>query len=225
MLTRMLQFAMHRLLALFLGLMFAVVSSGALVAQEVDGTAPVVATFYTIPPVALNLVPGFGLGSYLQGESGTGLWLTGADVLGFGLAGLGLWGLNQFPGEDEGGEYALSLLAGYGFLAASRVAGIIAPILVTVREGADRTSLLVPVFYNMLPGFGLGSLLQGDHWGANWLAALDAVAFGAVGALSFAALGGFETATAVFGITAMTAYATGRVFGVVRPVVFARSDP
>jgi hypothetical protein len=181
---------------------------------------PLKTALYTVPSIAANLLPGFGLGSYIDGEPRSGIWLTAADVLGIGLIALGSWGVSQHPDSDEGGGYVIALLTGYGVYAGSKVAGITLPILQSARGLRDTDALFAPLVYNTFPGFGAGSHLQGDFVGRNLIAAFDAIAFVSVGALSLVALGGLETPTAVFGITAAGSYLAARVLGVVRPIVY-----
>ena len=178
------------------------------------------------PNVILNVVPGFGAGSYLQGRRQTGVTLTLLDVLGAGLVGGGLYGLSLYPedSEDEGGWAALMLVSGYGVLLGSRVAGVASPILTAAREGVDPDGLLPVLFYNTLPGFGAGSTLQQDFRGAVIAGTLDVAAFAGLGVLSFVALAGMEVATTIAAVSMYGFYAAGRVYSIVRPIRFRREQ-
>ncbi|TVQ27124.1 MAG: hypothetical protein EA382_04265 [Spirochaetaceae bacterium] len=189
-----------------------------------DGTrvSPTVdAVIRTTPHVVLNAVPGFGVGSYLQRDVRSGVILTVADIVAWGLIIPSSLVLNdESLSEDEGGIAVLGLVAGYGIYAASRVGGVFYPIRHVVRNGVDRHSVVAPIFYNTLPGFGLGSFAQGDPRGGALIAAFDVAAYVALGVLSAAALGMEEGLARAAGITLVAAYGTARAIGIARPFVF-----
>jgi hypothetical protein len=58
--------------------------------------------------------------------------------------------------------------------------------------------------------------------GASILAVADGIAFGMVGVLSFAALGGLMTTANVAGVTVLASYGFARVYGIVRPSIYLR---
>ncbi len=178
----------------------------------------------TAPIVALNVVPGFGLGSYLQGETRTGIVLSVLDVVGGGLVAGGLYGLSLYPedDEDQGGWAALMLLSGYGVLVGTRVAGVASPLVTAAREGVDSDTLFPAIFYNTLPGFGIGSTLQQDFTGATIASVLDLGALVSLGVLSFTALAGAEIASNVAAGSLIGFFVAGRVYGIVRPLAFSR---
>jgi hypothetical protein len=170
--------------------------------------------------VLLNAVPGFGVGSYLQGDTRRGVRLTVIEGLATGLIGIGIYGANRYPDPDEGALAALSLLAGYGVFVTGKVLGAAGPIAHAVREGVDHEAAFPPVFYNLFPGFGAGSALQGDVDGAVLIAALDGAAMVSLGVLSFAALAGVEVVSGIAGVLVASSYLTARVLGIIRPVRF-----
>jgi hypothetical protein len=194
--------------------------TGSIFSQEAPRSdlSPAGALAYTVPAVVLNTVPGFGLGSYAQGDIGRGVRLSILDGVGAGLVGVGLYGLALYPDPDEGGLAALSLLAGYGVLAVGKTVGVLGPIIHARDHGVDPDALFPPIFYNSLLGFGVGSLLQGDREGATLVALFDGVALFSVGVLSFAALAGGEIVSGVAGMTAIGSYFTARTLGVIRPI-------
>ncbi|MFW5688946.1 MAG: hypothetical protein ACOC1U_05165 [Spirochaetota bacterium] len=193
-------------------------STGRVPASSVE---PLELVARVMPYIAVNTLPGFGLGSYLQGDWQSGLVLTAADLLALGLAVPATIYFNENPDDEDGGGYALALLAGYGVYAASRVGGVVYPIIDVARRGLDTESLVAPIFYNTLPGFGLGSQLQGDRFGATIVAGFDFTAFVSLGVLSAAALGREQEIATGAGITLLAAYGLARVAGIVMPIVHA----
>ena len=189
-----------------------------------DGTrvSPTVdAVIRTTPHVVLNTVPGFGIGSYLQGDVRSGVILTVADVIAWGLIIPSALVLdNESLSESEGSIAVVGLVAGYGVFAASRIGGVFYPVRHVARHGVDRGSVVTPIFYNTLPGFGLGSFAQGDARGGALIAAFDVTAYVAIGVLSAAALGMEQEIARAAGLTFAAAYATARGVGIARPIFY-----
>ena len=81
-------------------------------------------------PLALNFLVGFGVGSFVQGDTTAGLLLAGGDVLGIGLL-LAGWGIAVDAAArsdtDAAGTAGVVALAGWLTLTAARIGGIIAP--------------------------------------------------------------------------------------------------
>ena len=176
----------------------------------------------TLPHSALNTLPGFGLGSFLQGQAHTGRNLALADTLAWGLLVPGtimsLRGLEDgASGEEEASIGDLLLLAGFGVYAGSRILGLTAPFFAAFKQEQDPQRLMAPVFYNIVPGFGLGSRLQGDMKSARLLRILDLAALGALGALSGFALNGDEIPTAASAIVFLGLFSTSKIGGVILP--------
>jgi hypothetical protein len=174
----------------------------------------------TLPYGFLNTLPGFGLGSFLQDQIRTGTALALTDSLAWGLLVPGILLLNRDVSAG-GGEVppavVLVLLGGYGVYAGSRIAGFTFPFLAAFKYGHDPARLTVPVFYNLLPGFGLGSYLQGDLKTARLLRVLDIAASGALGVLSGFALSGEDIPAAAAAIVFIGLVGTSKVGGVVLP--------
>ena len=107
----------------------------------------------------------------------------------------------------------------YGDGAPAAVASPIPPV-----DSPYRPAVLTipPVILNQLPGFGAGSAVQGDLLGLTVGSVLDAGALAMVGVLSFSALGGMPGLSTAAGIGALVFYGANRVFGLVRPIRFAR---
>lgn len=175
-----------------------------------------------VPYVVLNTLPGFGLGSWLQGQPRGALYLTATDVLAYGLI-VPATVLMLTANDDDEATVGLFLLGGFVAWAGSRVAGVTVPVVSALRHGVDRESLVAPIFYNTVPGFGLGSTLQGDMHGARIIQILDAVAFISLGLGAGMALSGSpseveKVVTAASMITFLACYTTARTFGVARPI-------
>ena len=90
-------------------------------------------------PAALNFFLGFGIGSFVQGETTTGLILVGGNVIGIGLVVVGAVSavaaaedlgveVEDLEAEDLEGA-AILTLAGVGILVASGIYGAIAPFI------------------------------------------------------------------------------------------------
>jgi hypothetical protein len=177
--------------------------------------------FGTFPYAVLNTLPGFGLGSWVQGRTRAGRVLTVADALAWGMMLPGIFILNESKDPSSvNPAFPVLLIGGYVLYAASRVAGAAVPFYGSFTDGYDRDSVTAPIFYNLLPGFGLGSNFQGDRKGSMVLRTLDSTAFMALGILSGAALGGYRDATAVSGIAFIGLFGTSRIYGVLRPLAY-----
>ena len=82
-------------------------------------------------PAALNFFLGFGIGSFVQGETTTGLILVGGSVVGVGLVIVGAVTAADAvkSGDVSGGSGGVMMIAGYGLLVASQIYGAIAPFI------------------------------------------------------------------------------------------------
>ncbi len=172
----------------------------------------------TLPHVAVNTVPGFGLGSLAQGDGRGFRNALYFDLLAWSLLGFGISTLNLDADGPLAGPAILSLFAGYGAYGVSRVYGAVRPVSYANDAGIDRNNLFSPVFYNQVPGFGAGSYIQGDQWGGSVGTILDFTAFVLVGVLSGAALGGEIAVSQAAGVGALAGFAAARIWGVVRPI-------
>jgi len=133
-----------------------------------------------------------------------------------------LW--NSAPEAATTGPEGFTLLLGYGTLTYSKVSGIIRPFRWTQQNELAPNRLLAPVCYNISPGFGFGSLLQGDNQGAQVGILADVTAFASVGILSLAALSGHIPLSQAAGVICLGAYTFARVYGIVRAIRFHNHD-
>ena len=179
---------------------------------------------WTASYLVMNTLPGFGLGSLLQGDRRSAAILAGADALAWGLLIPGAVAVNNVgAGETVPIAALFTLMGGYAAYAASRTAGLALPTLHAWRHGVDPHALAPPIVLNMIPLTGLGSALQGDRRGARLIRYLDLGAWVAVGILSAAALdaGGGQDAqntAQAAGIAAVGLFAGARALGVVLPI-------
>jgi hypothetical protein len=91
-------------------------------------------------PVVLNMVPGFGLGSFLTGDPGGGAIQAAGELLGAGLAGLGLI---MAEGTVEDGDCNENLvgalvISGAALWLGSKIFGVLRPISRLRDRSANR---------------------------------------------------------------------------------------
>gem|GEM_PF-6815291 len=117
---------------------------------------------WSAPHALVNVLPGFGLGSPAQDDAVGFRRLLILDSVSVGLlaVGLGLPYLTTSVWQEELSFY--TVFAGSWGLFGGRVLGIARPFVYSIREGVNRDALLAPVKFNLVPGFGLGSHIQGD---------------------------------------------------------------
>lgn len=134
----------------------------------------------------LNLLPGFGLGSFRQGDTTRGRWQLILSSVGWGwMLGCNFIGVVLVPDSWEMlGFVVASTLAIYP-LGASGIIGILAPYTYGYRslpapdqespsqEQSQAKVYQGAIFYNVLVGFGLGSFLQGDKPGGTFQLLLE----------------------------------------------------
>jgi len=95
---------------------------------------------WPLSSVVLNVVPGFGLGSFFQGDILSGLILLGADAAGWGFlfAGLAasLQNITLFgpPAPSQPATYSTLIYVGAVVLVLSKIAGIALPIIYYQRK-------------------------------------------------------------------------------------------
>lgn len=121
------------------------------------------------------LVPGFGTGSFLQGDRPGGTIQLAGQLVGLACLGVGVGMLEHWIPSASWTEGAAWLVAGTGVSLGSRFWGLVRAIAYddAVRRGwqgddplplASRAS---PALLNVFLGFGTGSLLHDDVLGAS----------------------------------------------------------
>lgn len=194
--------------------------SGLAIAQTQTTTESSILTkaLYVAPYPILNLV-GLGAGSYLQGDIVAGVVLSATDIVLATLFVLTATEIVAVPDE-----------LGYIFLLGRSLPAVILPVVDAFRSGTDADSLVAPILFNLLPGLGLGSLVQGDIVGAETGALFDVIAVVAYLAGGIAALYpnpytyNADSIGLKIGVTlAIGSAVAGRVIGVIRPIVFRQT--
>jgi len=97
------------------------------------------AAMWPISGVVLNLVPGFGLGSFSQGDILSGLILLGTDAAGWGLLFAGVAAsfeanFTLFGPPSQPSTYSPLIYVGVVVLCVSKIAGIALPIIYFQRK-------------------------------------------------------------------------------------------
>ncbi|MBN2351985.1 MAG: P13 family porin [Spirochaetales bacterium] len=139
---------------IFLALCLILLAAAPLAAQEEQSGKSV---FW---PIFLNFLPGFGVGSFVQGDTGGGVVLLIADLVGIGLVGVPiltaigsiLWNMVTLQWADLGNGVHLDevlIVSGLIVFLASKVLGVVFPIIYAANEKAKYESKQVT--FNVSP--------------------------------------------------------------------------
>ena len=153
---------------IFLALCLVLLAAAPLAAQQEQSGKSV---FW---PIFLNFLPGFGIGSFSQGDTGGGVVLLIADIVSVGLVfvpiftsiGYLIWNMVTLQWADLGNGVHLDevlIVSGLIVFMVSKVLGVVFPILHSANENAqsERKKVTFNVSPHVEPPDGSGAIAIG----------------------------------------------------------------